>query len=173
MPVSKSNAGHCQHCNGPMSGPARQKFCSDSCRAKAHREANKPTAPVSFLPAQREDFTPPSPPEALGATGLIVWDLLWAHAKALRPVDAFVVARYCALHDRAIEIRRAIDGEGWSFDNVQGNTVMHPLARFLLDIEKELSRLEDRLGLNPASGALVVEAEALSALEMFLQEGAA
>ncbi len=50
---------------------------------------------------------------------------------------------------------------------------MHPLARFLLDIEKELSRLEDRLGLNPASDALVVEAEALSALEAFLAEGSA
>lgn len=115
----------------------------------------------------------PCPPDDLGAVGREVWANLWAaNGEAYNGrTDAYVVARYCRLQDRYAALLAAVARDGLLSVGSKGQTVVHPAARMLSDVERQLSSLEAVLGLTPESrlrlGISAIERE--SKLDAFIR----
>lgn len=129
-----------------------------------------PTPPENVLAPPEA----PEPPEHLNESGRAFWADLWALGQgSYNPqTDRYTVERYASLQQRRHELMAVLDAEGYLTVGSQGQTVAHPAARLLSDIESKLLPLEDRLGLSPESrirlgiGAL----EHKSKLDMFLDD---
>lgn len=122
----------------------------------------KRSAPLATLPLA---------PQTLGVFGAGVWDELWVLGNGVyAPTDVHILERYCSLIDRRHNLLEIVESEGWMSKGSTGQSVVHPAARMVGDIEGKLSALEDRLGLNPESrmrlGITAVEHQ--NKLEAFL-----
>lgn len=113
------------------------------------RESTSPAAPEpeNVLPVPPA----PEPPQHLGPIARRYWERLWdAGAEVYnRETDAPAIDRYCSLQERRIKFLRILEAEGYTTVGSQGQTVAHPAAKLLTDVEAKLTPLEDRLGLNP------------------------
>lgn len=109
-----------------------------------------PSAPLPENVLQR--YIPPAPAK-LGDAGKALWQALWeAGGDAYSPkTDIYIIERYCRFHERRIELSDLIDEEGWISSGSKGQTILHPAARALADVESKMLALEDRLGLSPES----------------------
>jgi len=131
----------------------------------------------STLPTIRRSHAPmvlPDPPSVLGPVGSILWTEVWRAGHGVyQPSDSYVIERYCSLHERRRHLLDLVEAEGWLTTGSTGQTVVHPAARMVGDLEARLSSLEDRLGLNPEArlrlGITAVEHQ--SRLDAFLSEG--
>lgn len=134
---------------------------------------------VSLVPAPVEPeniaVQPPVPPVPahLERVGTEVWHAVWAAGgEAYSPrTDAYVIERYATLHDRRETLMKMLTADGLTSVGSQGQTVLHPAARLLGEVEKNMTSLEDKLGLNPESrlrlGISAIEKE--SKLDAFLK----
>ncbi|MBE80942.1 MAG: phage terminase small subunit P27 family [Gemmatimonadetes bacterium] len=95
----------------------------------------------------------PQAPQTLKSHGKHLWAELWdAGRNFYQPkTDSLVLERYCNLQERRKELLEIIEAEGWLAVGSTGQTVTHPAAKLLAEVEGRLSPLEDRLGLNPES----------------------
>ena len=148
-------------------------------RAKAPEartgNANGPAGPPAPAPENVLSPAPiPDPPDHLGPIGRRYWRDVWeAGAKVYRPeTDAAVIDRYCSLQERRIKFLRVLESDGYTTVGSQGQTVAHPAAKLLSDVETKLTPLEDRLGLSPEArirlGLAVTETK--SRLDAFLED---
>jgi P27 family predicted phage terminase small subunit len=122
--------------------------------ANPQGNARKSLAAVPPPPENIAERLPVPPvPAALKAYGTRVWHAVWAAGKEVYhpPTDTYVIERYCILHDRHNGLMRMIEDDGMTSVGSQGQVVLHPAARLVGDVEKQLSTLEDKLGLNPES----------------------
>jgi P27 family predicted phage terminase small subunit len=128
-----------------------------------------PDEPVNL--AERQPLPPV--PAHLNAKSAALWLSVWtAGGDAYSPrTDAHIIERYATLHQRRDELMQMLEDDGMITNGSQGQTVLHPAARFLSDVEKAMSGLEDKLGLNPESrlrlGISAIEKE--SKLDQFLR----
>ena len=123
----------------------------------------KPHAPVAV----------PSPPKSFNALGRRLWSEIWeAGRTTYQQTDAHVIERYVSLLVRRRELLDLVELEGWLSVGSTGQTVIHPAAKLLQDIETKLVPLEDRLGLNPESRLRlgISSVESQSKLATFLQQ---
>lgn len=145
-------------------------------RPKAEPQGNakqslKPAAPEPVNLVTQE--LPPEPAH-LTRSGKAVWRSVWAAGGDSYSVvtDAYVIERYATLHVRRDELMTMLADEGMVSVGSQGQQVLHPAARFLSDVESSLSKLEDKLGLNPESrlrlGISAIEKE--TKLDQFLSK---
>ena len=143
--------------------------------ANPQGNARKSTAPVKVQPENLLP-TPPVPdvPAALDSHGTKIWHAVWAAGGDAYhgPTDAYVIERYCVLHDRHHTLMRMIENDGLTSVGSQGQVVLHPAARLIADTEKQLGGLEDRLGLNPESRLRlgISSVEAQTKLDQFLNK---
>lgn len=136
------------------------------------RESTSPAVPdpENILPVP----PPPDPPPHLGPVGRNYWTALWeAGAEAYnRVTDAPAIDRYCSLQERRVRFLNILDTEGYTDVGSKGQTIAHPVARLLSDVEQKLTPLEDRLGLNPDArlrlGIAAIEKK--SRLEAFMED---
>jgi len=73
---------------------------------------------------------------------------------------------------RRRELMEKLDREGWTEVGSQGQTVQHPAARILSDVESKLIPIEDRLGLSPQARHTIQigHVQAKNALEKWLED---
>ena len=116
----------------------------------------------------------PDPPSDLGEFGQELWMQIWDAGNGVYQItDHYIINRYCSMSERRQGLLFQVESEGWVTAGSQGQTVVHPAARMISDLEGKLQSLEDRLGLNPESrlrlGITAVEHQ--SALDAFLDQG--
>ncbi len=63
-----------------------------------------------------------------------------------QPTDAYVIERYCSLHERRHRLLVLVEARGVLTTGSTGQVVVHPAARMVSDLEGRLATLEDRLG---------------------------
>ena len=127
-------------------------------------KAPKPTIPVVS--------NAPVPPADFDTESVELWDTLWrlgvgVYAEAHVPT----ITRYVHLTQERRHFRAIIKAEGWTVVGSQGQSVIHPIARQLRDVEGKLMSLEDRLGLSPEASLRlgIATAEVKSKLDAFLE----
>ena len=116
----------------------------------------------------------PDPPLDLDDFGQDLWVQVWTAGNGVyQTTDQYIINRYCSLSERRKNLLEIVESDGWVTAGSQGQTVVHPAARMVSDLEGKLQSLEDRLGLNPESrlrlGITAVEHQ--SALDTFLDKG--
>ena len=116
----------------------------------------------------------PDPPTDLDVYGQDLWVQVWTAGNGVyQTTDQYIINRYCSLSERRKNLLEIVESDGWVTAGSQGQTVVHPAARMVSDLEGKLQSLEDRLGLNPESrlrlGITAVEHQ--SALDTFLDKG--
>jgi P27 family predicted phage terminase small subunit len=99
----------------------------------------------------------PTPPVALQTTGLTAWNMLWEAAKVwLSPkTDLALMARLCQSYDRAALYNEILEHDGWVIEepNAAGNAtkiVVHPVAKELRGLERDILAMEGRAGFTPS-----------------------
>ena len=111
---------------------------------KSHNSTT-PTVRRSHLP-----IPTPDAPSGLGPFGIELWTEVWKLGAGVYQLPDFqVIARYCSLSERRHSLLNLVEAEGWLTTGSTGQTVVHPAARMVNDLEGKLTTLEDRLGLNP------------------------
>ncbi len=136
------------------------------------RQGNNSTK--AAIPENSQLMPVPESPKTLGPWGQNLWRELWtAGAAVYSATDKYIVERYCSLSERRRHLLEIVETEGWIAVGSTGNSVQHPCARLITEIETRLGPIEDRLGLNPESRlALGLTAIAhQSRLDAFLSEG--
>jgi len=126
--------------------------------------ADVPAAPSTF-----EDLDGPYRSQAVG-----LWSDIWTAGRGFYMVetDSYTIERYVTMQVRRSKLMATLEVDGWTSEGSQGQQILHPLARMLLDIETKLMPLEDRLGLSPEArlrlGLAVAETQ--SKLDAFRAE---
>ena len=94
----------------------------------------------------------PKPPAYLRQEGRELWQLIWRNcAHWLNPItDRGIILRYCEFIDERDAIREVIAHEGSVSRGYNDQPRPHPLFNRLGVIERQMTQLEDRLGLNPS-----------------------
>ena len=114
----------------------------------------------------------PIPPAYLRREGRELWQLIWSHcARWLNPItDRGIILRYCEFIDERDAIRDVIAEEGSVSRGYNDQPRPHPLFNRLGVIERQMTQLEDRLGLNPSERGRMghTEVKAESALERLI-----
>jgi len=116
----------------------------------------------------------PDPPGTLGPYGSNLWTRLWTLGRGVyAETDTMIVERYCSLSERRRTLLAVLADEGFLTQGSTGQTVAHPAARLVAEVESRLGPIEDRLGLSPESRlALGVNALAhRDALTAFIEAG--
>lgn len=149
-----------------------------SRRKAPHLREGNPREGSSTPAPSPENIAPvppaPEPPSHLGPIGRRYWEDLWVAGAEVynRQTDAASIDRYCSLQERRIKFLRLLEDEGYTTVGSQGQTVAHPAAKLLTDVEAKLTPLEDRLGLNPDSrmrlGIAAIETK--SRLDAFMED---
>lgn len=135
--------------------------------------AIKSTKPAPVEPENLAVQHLPPVPKGLTRNGQAVWYSVWDAGGDSYSVktDAYVIERYATLHVRRDELMQMLSDEGMVSVGSQGQQVLHPAARYLSDVETSLSKLEDKLGLNPEArirlGISAIEKE--SKLDQFMK----
>ena len=149
-----------------------------STRKRSPEDRVKPAPPaVTNDPTAPAEFDEPDPPAHLDEVGREMWAALWALGGPTGVdsprADGPVIDRYCTLTQVRLELLETLTREGWTAEGSKGQLIQHPAARILRDIEADMLRLENLLGLNPVARfslqglALGIE-EQQSKLEEFL-----
>ena len=94
----------------------------------------------------------PPCPAHLNEVGQQVWVDVWAAGGDAYNVrtDRYVIERYAAMQERRADLMKTLS-TGMVTVGSQGQEVIRPESRILMDTEAKLVALEDRLGLNPES----------------------
>ncbi len=157
------NPSQCSVCGAHIEGSTLRDTCSDACRKRKSRSNSSNVIDMTSR-QQRKPEVPPSPTVELDGYALALWELLWNEHPALASTDVFCVERYCLLQKRAKDLREAI-GSNWTTVGARGQDVANPLAKIVMDTEKEIRQLEDRLGLNVKHSFVVDAPKVLTAIE--------
>ncbi len=137
------------------------------------RQGHSPTTPTVTTTTVIAE--PPDPPATLGPLGSALWIEVWeAGAGVYQPsTDRWAIERYCSLAERRRAHLDLVEAEGPMCLGSTGQPVTHPGARMAMDLERMMSSLEDRLGLNPEARARlgITLVESQTRLDHFLTEG--
>ena len=103
----------------------------------------------------------PTVPESLGEAGTEVLERLWRYASAwLSPTtDLEVIVRYCQALDERKMYREVLERDGYFSTGSKGQPVIHPAQKALREIDAQLLRYENVLGLTPADRSRLGYAE--------------
>lgn len=138
---------------------------------------NRGTAVEQARPSSRvAKVKPPRCPKTITTpAGRKMWRGIWDLGATIyvEGRDRIVIERYVMLQERRTELVDAVAEQGWTVSGSQGQTVLHPVARYLAQVEAQLVPIEDRLGLSPEAGLRlgITAVEAESKLEQFLKRG--
>jgi P27 family predicted phage terminase small subunit len=114
----------------------------------------------------------PIPPAGFDNEAVALWDTLWRLGVGVY-AEAHIqtITRYVELTQERRRFRAIIADEGWMVVGSQGQSVLHPIARQLRDVERQMLSLEDRLGLSPEASLRLglATAEVKSKLDAFLE----
>jgi P27 family predicted phage terminase small subunit len=116
--------------------------------------------------------TTPVPDPSFDQESLELWNDLWKLGVGVYAVAHIPsITRYVQMQQRRRKFLAIIEDEGWLVVGAQGQTVIHPVARQLSDVEGKLMSLEDRLGLSPEASLRlgIATAEVKSKLDAFLE----
>jgi len=106
-----------------------------------------------------EPSTPvPKPPVPVSAKARRYWQAFWNSplAQVIEPnVDAFLLVRWITYVDEWETCSATLRKEGMTVEGSTGQLVLHPLAKHRATVESSLSSIEQRLGLDPKSRALL------------------
>jgi P27 family predicted phage terminase small subunit len=115
--------------------------------------------PIGHPQGQGLDSNPaPKPPVPVSAKVRRYWQAYWSSpvSQVVDPnVDAFLLVRWITYVDEWETATKTLHAEGMTVVGSTGQTVLHPLARLRASLETELSAIEQRLGLDPKSRALL------------------
>ena len=100
---------------------------------------------------------PPAPPKgpgdrptALGSAGGEWWDeLMRLGSRFYAETDRAAILDYCKLRDLEAELERFVLAEGTTVTGSQGQEVMNPNMRLLMDVRKDIRAAGKDLALNP------------------------
>lgn len=122
------------------------------------------------------NWSTPAVPDGLSPSSVKLWSDIWelgGPSGVYHPVaDYQTILRYVQMTERREELLARLEEEGWTEIGSQGQTVQHPAARILADVEQKMVPLEDRLGLNPQARHTIQigKVQAQSALEKWLTD---
>jgi len=120
--------------------PGKRKLLQDIVAERPRPRSSKPVEPPAFLTDDREK-------EILTR---VVRDYL--QGRVARTPDMTAYGRWAAYVHRWISCKEALDGKStWFTSETKWGKILrrHPLFKDMLDLERVLQSLEDRLGLNP------------------------
>ena len=112
----------------------------------------KPRAALSSVPepAAVPDGPIPPPPDELGPTGGRYWsDLLELGRNAYTVTDRVALLDYCKLRDLEADLETDVAEHGRMVMGSQGQSVLNPALRQLMDLRKEIRAAGKDLALNP------------------------
>ena len=142
-------------------------------KAKPPAERKSHDTPAVAEVVINVEWSTPEPPASV--TDAALWNNIWelgGPSGVYHPVaDYGVIARYIEFQQRRTDLSARLASEGWTEVGSQGQTVQHPAARMLSDVEAKLVPLEDRLGLSPQARHTVQvgHVQAKNALEKWLE----
>lgn len=92
----------------------------------------------------------PAPPDQLGPTGRAFWvKLMDLGASAYQAGDPIAVLDYCKLRDLEASLEEDVAERGRLVAGSQGQEVLNPALRHLMDVRKEIRAAGKDLALNP------------------------
>lgn len=116
-------------------------------------------APIGSPEGLGVDSIPvPKPPVPVSAKARRHWEAFWLSplAQVVEPnIDAFLLIRWITYLDEWETCSATLRKEGMTVEGSTGQMVLHPLAKHRATIESALSSIEQRLGLDPKSRALL------------------
>lgn len=116
-------------------------------KAPANRRG-KPNGPA--LKAVESPAMPTNRPPGLGAAGALWWDeLARLGSDFYAETDRAALLDYCKLRDLEAELESFVDAEGTTVTGSQGQEVMNPNMRLLMDVRKDIRAAGKDLALNP------------------------
>ena len=133
-----------------------------------HGDGNKVNTPV-----RNDAFVAPAMPASV--TNAERWVAVWAlggPSGAYNVVADFgIISRYCSMIERGEMLLAQLNEEGWTAEGASGQTVVHPVAKLLSDVEAKIGPIESALGLSPAArnSVSVAQAAARSVLDSWLE----
>lgn len=121
-------------------------------RGKSNPKATSTSGTLVPLPGGA--VVPPMP-DHFGPEAQAAWEFAWtAGAGVYVPRrDMRAIVRYCELAQRRADLAAEVDEVGHVTVGSQGQPVLNPALRALMDVEAALDRLEAKLGLNPTDAA--------------------
>lgn len=114
----------------------------------------KPRAALAAVPdasVSSVEGLPTDPPASLGATGRAYWSkLIEVGESAYQATDRFVaLVDYCKLRDLEADLEADVEAAGRLVPGSQGQEVLNPALRHLMDVRKEIRAAGKDLALNP------------------------
>lgn len=107
---------------------------------------NKPALKAVAAPATGPGDAPPS----LGKAGKDWWaELMRLGERFYAPSDRAAILDYCKLRDLEADLEAAVTQEGTTVMGSQGQEVMNPNMRLLMDVRKDIRAAGKDLALNP------------------------
>jgi P27 family predicted phage terminase small subunit len=113
--------------------------------AKRQRRNRQPALAVVSVPEK------PKPPKRLLKATRDRWATYWESdvAKVAQAAHLPIIERLFTYYDERERAYRLVRKEGRLCVGSQGQDVQHPMLKYMLDCDKEIKTLEDRLGLSP------------------------
>jgi P27 family predicted phage terminase small subunit len=125
------------------------------------------------VPVRNDAFVTPAMPASL--TNAERWAAVWAlggPSGAYNVVADFgIISRYCSMIERGEMLLTQLNSEGWTTEGASGQTVVHPVAKLLSDVEAKIGPVEAALGLSPQARNTIniSQAAARSVLDSWLE----
>lgn len=117
-------------------------------KAPANRRG-KPNAALKAVP-ESAPAGHVSAPSTLAAAGSEWWDeLMRLGARFYAETDRAAILDYCKLRDLEAELESFVLAEGTTVTGSQGQEVMNPNMRLLMDVRKDIRAAGKDLALNP------------------------
>lgn len=112
------------------------------------KRRGKPNGPT--LKAVKPTTPPTNRPPNLGAAGIAWWDeLTRLGSDFYAETDRAALLDYCKLRDLESELESFVLAEGTTVTGSQGQEVMNPNMRLLMDVRKDIRAAGKDLALNP------------------------
>ena len=101
----------------------------------------------------------PDRPAWLSPKAAAHWDKVVGYMRAvpgwLRVTDGDVLAQYCQGYSDFVELRTAVESEGWSVEGSTGSTVLNPKVRAMETAHSRWYKGSSQLGLSPVDRARI------------------
>lgn len=136
------------------------------------RTGHAKSAATLAVPVRNDAFVTPELPGTLsnGERWAAVWALGGPSGAYNVVADFGIISRYCSMLERGEMLLAQLNAEGWTAEGASGQTVVHPVAKLLSDVEAKIGPVEAALGLSPQARNTIniSQAAARSVLDSWL-----